>query len=247
MTQAGDYHDEDEANALRTAEYVLGVLSSDEEQQLRDAATRDPELRAQIAHWEQNLTRIADQLPSVPPPEKIWRGIREVMKAEVEARPLAQPQARPSLWNNAAFWRGVSFASLATAAAACLIAIIPLFRPALPGAAQSRLVAALTAAEGPATFVATYDPQHRQMLIVPASMLREPERVPELWLVTRDKRVISLGVVSPEQPRAVAIPPHLVSETGAGAALVITLEPPGGAPGGVATGPAIAKGDLSPI
>jgi anti-sigma-K factor RskA len=247
MTQAGDYNDEDEANALRPAEYVLGVLNSAEEQRLREAATRNPELRAQIARWEQNLARIADQLPGVPPPEKIWRGIRQAMKVETGARAFAQRPAPPSLWNNAAFWRGVSFASLATTAAACLVAIIPLFRPELPDPAQSRLVAALAAAEGPATFVATYDPQHKQMLIVPAAMLKEPERVPELWLVTRDKRVISLGVVSPAQPRAVVIPPHLVAETRAGAALVITLEPPGGAPGGVATGPAIATGDLSPI
>ncbi len=247
MTQQGDYDNEDEANALRPAEYALGVLSPAEEQRLREAAARDPVLRAQIAAWEQNLARIADNLPGVPPPERIWRGIDQAMSSESQARASASRAPARSLWDNAAFWRGVSFASLATAAAACLVAVLPLLRPELPPPAQNRLVAALSAAEGPASFVATYDPLHNQILIVPASMLKEPERVPELWLVTRDKRVISLGVVSPEQPRAVAIPPHLVAETGVGAALVITLEPPGGAPGGVATGPAIAKGDLSPI
>ena len=152
-----------------------------------------------------------------------------------------------SLWENIAFWRGLSLAGFGTAVAASIIAVLLFWQSSALLSHHKNLVAALQAGGGQAAFVATYDPQRKQMVIVPAQVITETDRVPELWLVTKDKRVVSLGVIASKSAQAIVIPPELVDDTSAGAALVITLEPPGGAPGGVATGPAIAQGELSPI
>jgi anti-sigma-K factor RskA len=237
-------NDEDPGNsgkAVVGAEYVLGLLGPEGEARIRMALNRDPELRADVGEWQDRLARIADDLSPVEPPLHVWSAIRKTIASE-RRRP------RVTAWDSARFWRGVSFASLSTAAAAAAIAVIvSISRPADMSVTQSRLVAALAAAEGRAAFVANYDPLRKQIVIVPANVTVQAGRVPELWLVTKDKRVISLGVVDSAGPMAVIIPPELIAETAPGSALVVTLEPPGGAPGGVATGPAIAKGELSPI
>lgn len=249
MTQSEQNETPDDPKALRAAEYALGVLNSEEEAQIRELAARDSTLRRELIRWEEQLSRFAEELAPVDPPEKVWRSLELYLARGLgEQRGFhVKADAKPSLWNNAAFWRGISFASLATAAAACVVAIAASFQSSTIAPVNGRLVAALAAGEGRAAFVATYDPARKQIVIIPATVLDDPNRVPELWLVTRDNRVISLGVIPSGKAEAVQIPPELVDETSAGAGLVITLEPPGGAPGGVATGPAIAKGELSPI
>ena len=78
----------------------------------------------------------------------------------------------------------------------------------------------------------------------PAVAGEADERVPELWLVVGEDAPLSLGLLSPSGRSELVIPPALADRTAEDATLVITLEPPGGAPGGVATGPAVAVGKL---
>jgi anti-sigma-K factor RskA len=49
------------------------------------------------------------------------------------------------------------------------------------------------------------------------------------------------------QARAARIPDALMPLLSDGALLAVTMEPPGGAPGGVATGPIVAKGGISTL
>jgi anti-sigma-K factor RskA len=251
MTDENGTSTDREEASLRAAELVLGLLPPDEAVRLRREATGNDALSVEIAHWEEKLARMAEDLRPVTPPKSVWTSIERALNAAPSAvaaeagKPVRAPAA--SLWDNIAFWRGLSFAGMGAAVAASIAALVMFWQASALLTDQNRLVAALQAGEGQAAFVATYDPQRKQIVIVPAQIINETERVPELWLVTKDKRVVSLGVIASASAQAVVIPPELVDDTSEGAALVITLEPPGGAPGGVATGPAIAQGELSPI
>jgi len=117
----------------------------------------------------------------------------------------------------------------------------------VPAEPVADLLGALAAEDGVARFVATYDPVDGRLSVVPA-VARDPDgRVPELWIVASSGAVISLGVLDPVRPSAVLVPQTLRDGAASGGLLVVTLEPVGGAPGGVATGPAIAKGSLGRI
>ncbi|MBX2804398.1 MAG: anti-sigma factor [Hyphomicrobiales bacterium] len=251
MTDKNETLPERDEVSLRAAELVLGLLSPIEADEVRREASGNHLLSAEISLWEEKLAGMADELHPVTPPPGLWMSIEEALRAETATRAAKQeaPGQRParSLWNNIGFWRGLSFAGLGTAVAASIFALVMFWQANALLTDQDRLVVALQAGEEQAAFVATYDPQRKQIVIVPAQVINETERVPELWLVTKDKRVVSLGVIASESAQAVVIPPDLIEETSAGAGLVITLEPPGGAPGGVATGPAIAQGELAPI
>ena len=109
------------------------------------------------------------------------------------------------------------------------------------------LVASLTQSGDAPAFVAQYDPL-KQALLIRTAVEDEDEKVPEIWLIPaegdRKGEVLSLGVMDESAPDVVPISDEFVKLIGEGGTLAITMEPPGGSPTGVATGPVIALGQL---
>jgi anti-sigma-K factor RskA len=237
MSPIGD-QDRDGAERPLAAEYALGVLDGPERARAEALAARDPAFAAEVAAWQARLAPLADDVAPVSPPESLW--------ARIEARlPVALPErkpspARPGLWRNLAFWRGLSFGSLGLAAASVAALVIVARTPA-----PVPLLARLGPAAGGATFVAAVDPQRRAVMVIPAALGGADARVPELWLIPADGVPRSLGVFDPDHPAAMPIPEALMPHMTRSAALAVTLEPPGGAPGGRPTGPVIAQGTLA--
>ncbi len=113
--------------------------------------------------------------------------------------------------------------------------------------ASKPLVASLTQSGDAPAFVAQYDPLKKALLIRTA-VEDTDEKVPEVWLIPaqgdRKGEVLSLGVMDEAAPDTLPISDDFVSLIGEGGTLAITMEPVGGAPNGVATGPVIALGQL---
>lgn len=109
------------------------------------------------------------------------------------------------------------------------------------------LVASLTQSGDAPAFVAQYDPLKKALLIKTA-LEDADEKVPEIWLIPaqgdRKGEVLSLGVMDENAPDEVKITDEFIKLIGEGGTLAITMEPAGGSPTGVATGPVIALGKL---
>lgn len=109
------------------------------------------------------------------------------------------------------------------------------------------LVASLTQSGDAPAFVAQYDPVKKALLIKTA-LEDADEKVPEIWLIPaqgeRKGEVLSLGVMDEKAPDEVKITDEFIKLIGEGGTLAITMEPAGGSPTGVATGPVIALGQL---
>lgn len=112
------------------------------------------------------------------------------------------------------------------------------------------LVASLTQSGDAPAFVAQYDPL-KKALLIRTTVQDTDEKVPEIWLIPdqgdRKGEVLSLGVMSEDEPETVRITEDFLPLIGEGGTLAITMEPPGGAPDGVATGPVIALGKLQAL
>lgn len=113
--------------------------------------------------------------------------------------------------------------------------------------ASRPLVASLTQSGDAPAFVAQYDPLKKALLIKTA-LEDADEKVPEIWLIPaqgeRKGEVLSLGVMDEKAPDEVKITDEFIKLIGEGGTLAITMEPAGGSPTGVATGPVIALGKL---
>ena len=135
-------------------------------------------------------------------------------------------------------WQGLTGA--ATAAALGLLALVLTMPAAAP-----QLVAVLNDTDGRPLWLvrASADaPDLSARLLVAGA---PPGRVPELWVLPAGaQRPLSLGLLDPagiNQRTLEALPPDALE---AGSLLEVSLEPPGGSPTGLPTGPVVSKGFL---
>ena len=146
------------------------------------------------------------------------------------------------MWQSLSFWRsfGIASATLAAASVAALayISLVP--------SARAPLMATLSGSAGQPNFVATVTTTGDTLVIVSAALLTTDPRAFELWLIpTGETRPRSLGLVQPGQPIRLEIPSDLAGRLTPNATLAVSLEPPGGSPTGLPTGPVIAAGKLT--
>jgi len=218
---------------LIAAEYVLGVLSAAQRREVERRLAQEPALASEVAFWEERLAGLADTVAPVSPLEATWSRIETAIGAA--SRP-------PSVWQSLTFWRSFAIAS-ATLAAASIAALA--YIGLVPGA-RAPLMATLSGSAGQPNFVASVTATGNTLVIVPAALLTNDPRSFELWLIpTGETRPRSLGLIQPGQPIRLDIPSDLAGRVTPDATLAVSLEPPGGSPTGLPTGPVIAVGKLA--
>ena len=228
-----DTIDPADGGKLIAAEYVLGVLGAEERREVERRLAQEPALASEVAFWEERLTGLADAVAPVSPPQVTWSRIETAIG--VAPRP-------PSVWQSLAFWRSFGIAS-ATLAAASIAALA--YIGLVPGA-RTPLMATLSGSAGQPNFVASVTATGNTLVIVPAALLTNDPRAFELWLIPAgETRPRSLGLIQPGQPIRLDIPSDLAGRVTPDATLAVSLEPPGGSPTGLPTGPVIAAGKLT--
>ncbi|MCZ4291213.1 anti-sigma factor [Hoeflea alexandrii] len=223
---------DDEALA---GEYVLGVLPLAERRRVEERMTRDSDFAALVASWQADLSNLDEAYQ----PETPHKGV----KARIDARLFAEA-ARPAggLWGSLVFWRGLALASVA-AAAAFGIYTSDLRGPSGTGPAPS-LVAELGAPGSSVGLIAALNPEEGAFTITPAAFSPDDGKSLELWLVPGDGVPVSLGLV-PGDGGQLKLDKDLVRKVSDGALLAVSVEPLGGSPTGVATGPVVLSGALT--
>jgi anti-sigma-K factor RskA len=222
-------------------EYVLGVLDAEARAAALARSQADPAFAADVAAWEARLTPLAERVAEVIPPPAVWRRIALQLGVDPGAR-------RPRLTESVGFWRGVAGASLA-AAAACLLALVVVPRPApvvippeAPAASpQPMTVARLAGETGPPMFIATLDAEHHRLMVTPAVVSSVPQHSHQLWLLPASGPPRSLGIVSADRSMMLDMPADMPLD----ATLAVSAEPLGGSPTGLPTGPVVATGTLA--
>ena len=229
--------DREEHGALTAAEYVLGVLAAEECRQAQARIVRDAAFAREVAFWEQRLGPLAEAIAPVAPPADGWSRVESVLRRAQAAN------RRRGVWNNLPLWRGLAFVS-ALIAALCTAALVNLAER--PGA-LAPLVARLDEQTGQPGFIAASNPQDGSVTIVPAVLLGQAQHSLELWVIPPGGKPHSLGLVDPDRPVKVTVPPELRPHVSADSTLAITLEPLAGSPSGDPTGPVVAKGTLAAL
>ncbi len=223
MSGAGRLTEPDEALTVLAGEYVLGTLPRDEAARVAAEADADPVLADAIAAWEERLAPLLPAVPAVPPPELLWPRIASTAFGRARRQ---EPGRGP--FRSLPFWRGVAAASLLAAASAGIALLarppapVPVAVLAPPGAARAAFV--LEAARDGSLTVVPIHPAP-----VPAG------RDLELWSLAEGAHVPRpLGVLP---SGGVRLP---VDRLPAGRAqILVSLEPAGGSPTGLPTGPVL--------
>lgn len=226
MTRPDDALPPHDPDDLLAAEYALGALDAADRARVEHRAGREPAFAARLAWWEGRLAPLAEALPPVPPPD---------LMPAIEARLFGRPAARPPRWR---FWAGAA-GGLAVAAAAG-VALTLLFAPPPPGPGLPALTVTLAAADGALVFAARWDAASATLTVTraagPAATAGQDY---QLWIIRGEAPPEPLGLVRDEA--LVAALPGLAP----GMTLAISLEPLGGSPTGLPTGPVLAAAVVS--
>ena len=216
------------ADAL-AAEYVLGTLRGRARARFERLARSDRALADAVQGWEEVLLPFAEALPPVTPPARVWRAVL--------ARVRGVGVARSSIWSSLGLWRGLALASLATVIALTTA----LLRPAPEGA----LVVVLAGSDARPALVASADRLGRYLNVKPVARVDvAADRALQLWMLPDGGNPRSLGLVSASGVVRVALPAPAEETLRAIPALAVSLEPPGGSPTGLPTGPVLYSGPV---
>jgi anti-sigma-K factor RskA len=225
------------------AEYALGVLDATGRREAERRIARDPVFAREVAFWEARLTPLADAVAPVEPPAHLWDEVEQRLDFGARSRPGAATAEQAGIWQKLAFWRGLAFGSLGLAAASLVGVAVLLTRPPV----QPPLIATLAQQTGGPAFVASVDRDKRLITVIPAAFAPQTGRVPELWLIPPGGNPRSLGLLNPAQTVALTISNELLPHANPNSALAVSIEPPGGSPTGLPTGPVVAQGRLTAL
>ena len=226
--------DPERADAL-AGEYVLGTLRGRARQRFERVARTERIVADAVRGWEERLLPLAEAVSPIAPPSRVWAAILARIRSTAAA-----PRARSLLWTSVGWWRGFALVGLATS----LALAVALLRPAPEGT----LVVVLAGQDAKPALVATSARASRYLTVKAiAPIALAPDRALELWMLPDRGNPRSLGLVSIVSPAGVArieLPTAADQALQSISALAISLEPAGGSPTGLPTGPVLYTGPV---
>ncbi len=221
-------------------EYVLGLLTSAELLDARGRLARDPSFAREVAGWEAHIAPLFDEIAPSPPPASVWAAIEAALAEQPLGSQIARLQRQVRQWR---IGTGVA------AALAGVLAIVGL-RPDGPvpppphTIAQPPLAAAL-APKGGGSISVVYRPDERRLTAIAADLGSHRGHDMELWVLPPGGAPLPLGLVTAEHGQ-LALAAGTSARLVAGSTIAVSLEPVGGSPTGLPTGPVLATAKISP-
>jgi anti-sigma-K factor RskA len=224
-------YDDPELREQLAAEYMLGTMPVLVRRRFERLLANDPDLRRTVEGWTARFDPIDLDDAEEEPPAHVWRAVE---------RRLALPREEPLRqgWlSSLAFWRG------ATLAAAALATSVILYVAVRPGPTPGNVVAILSDDKGDPAWIALGGAHGGDVDVAPIrSVAIDAAHAFELWAI-KDGKPHPLGLLTPEPGRPLSVEAALVPADGV---LAISLEPSGGSPTGLPTGPVQYKGAVLP-
>ncbi len=223
---------------VAAAELALGLLDGEE----RGAALRrvlaEPGFAAQVEWWRSRLAALFDRWPEHAAPPHLAARI----EASLDGTPAPAKTSRFA-------WPALAAVTSAIAASLLLFVMVrpeptvPVSQPIPVARPTSVLVAMLGDAKSPVA--AVYDPANGALRVAAGPGVPDA-RVAQLWVIGGDGVPHSLGLLS---GRPTSLAPKGVDRgrITPGATLAISVEPLGGSPTGLPTGPVVATGVVARV
>jgi anti-sigma-K factor RskA len=253
--------DREDINAV-AAEYVLGTLDPGERASVAQRRRTEPALEAAIRDWEQRLSPLAETVPAVAPPADMLSRIERQLGLPARTTPNAaqsdgqrptplsapasaarQSQARREgsgnvvdLQRRLSRWRRTAIAASALAAGFALAFV---WREVQPAPQQPRYVAVFQKDDASPAFLMTVDLAKRELTVRMVAAEAPPGKTYQLWIAAEPlgRNPRSLGLIDKTEFTVQRAMLARSGEVLRDATFGVSLEPEGGSPTGLPTGP----------
>lgn len=213
-----------------SAEYALGTLRGPARTRMERMIAEDARVRAAAWRWESYLGGWAHGVPAQAPPARVWRNIQQRLQHERGA-------GGASWWNR---W----LLALPVTAVALLIAVLLsiLSSPDRP----IDHVAVFSNETGESIWVISASSGSGQLQLRAESVTSAGDnKVYELWLLPPDGTPRSLGLLPEAGSTQRQLPEATVAVLQQTRGLAVSVEPSGGSPTGLPTGPVVYQAALT--
>ena len=220
------------------AELALGVLEGDERAAALRRMIADPAFARDVEQWRTHFGTLFSGVAERAAPD----GILPRVEARIDGvREVAAIRPR-NMWKPTALAASVA-ALMMTAIAFRPVPVAPVTPVAV---ATAPLIAAMAAADGSQGQPALYDAASG-IVKIPGALAIPKGRSAQLWAIEGDKAPVPLGVFRESAPGLYVAEAKMGAVIAPGTTLAISIEPIGGSPTGLPTGPVIASGKLSKV
>jgi anti-sigma-K factor RskA len=239
------------------AEYALGILRGPARRRFERLIENDAALAQRVEVWAKRLDPLIEAVPPIEPPAHVWNEIdRRIGPAPrpagrgffdfLFARPAAAiPNlANAGLWYCLNFWRRVGLA------AAAIAALLFIYLFVAPPSSPTHMALLADAANKP-VLVVSLDLHHDRLTLDAARLpAAESGKSLELWILPPAGNPRSLGVIAGGTIAGGTVSRPLDAKAAidlAHGGLAVSLEPEGGSPTGLPTGPVLYSGPVLPV
>ena len=223
--------------SVLAAELALGLLDGDALQQARALQRDDVNFADEVDAWVRHFELLFAQWPAHEAPASLLRRVQ------------AAAGITAANDNRSTFWKWTT-AGASAVAAALAIAMLnqPVVRtlPPTPLEVAPRTIAvAFDLGDEPGAVPALVNLTDRRIRVstgldIPAG------RIAQLWLIEGQEAPKPIGLFE-RSGNGLTATITLDRDLPAGAVLAISIEPPGGSPTGLPTGPVVATGQINPV
>jgi len=205
-------------------------------------------LREAVAAWEVYLTPLADAVPPVTPPQRVWNRIEAQLgwrSAELESRlstgnskqNTVKTPANKGLFESFVFWRNLGLGA-SSLAAVLLVALLTL------RAEQDPMMMAVLEDQGVARMVVAQPKSGILMVKMVKPWKPSPNNSMQLWVIPTDGAPRSLGVIN-DTGETKMVTGDMDVKLADGLVFALSKEPKGGSPTGQPTGAILCKGAIA--
>jgi anti-sigma-K factor RskA len=215
---------------MTAAELALGLLDGEARAAALRRVLADPDFAREVEQWRQRLAGLFDDYPEVAAPDSV-------------AARLAAPEPLPQARATSGFrW---PIAALVGAVAA-MLALFVVLQPTsqVAGPPHHMMVASLMMSDKSSAVPAMVDMTTGEMRIGEAGMAPQ-DKTAQLWMIGGDGVPKPMGMLASTGPSRMMLPMEKRRGLKAGIMLAVSIEPLGGSPTGLPTGPVVASGKLS--
>lgn len=227
-----------EDDELLAAELAFGLLAGEEQRAAQIRLAGDTDFAAAYARWQDYAAAMFHDAGQAPRPS-VWSVIEARLPANDMGRAMV-PRATLRWWQGGA--AAACVAALALGVLAMRQPTQVFVRVPVAQAPTAPMVAVLTGKQGLVTV--SFDPASGRMTSA-ANGLVLGDHVPELWVIPADGKPRSMGVVHAAGPSWGKVPAPAIRALSAGVTLAVSIEPVGGSPSGLPTGPVILTGKMA--
>ena len=221
------------------AEYVLGTLSGAARKRFEYYISQDPSLQALVQKWGQVLNPMGSLVEAIEPPKRVWK--------EIERR-LNLKNSNKSLWSSLALWRTISLiGATLTIVVGLYLGPFKSIQPSLP----TDYLAVIENSQSQGAWVISTDLKQKRLIVrnLKTQQIASNKDF-ELWLLPDAskkktfKSPISVGLIRASAMTELSLSDKVFNAIQQAGGVAVSLEPQGGSPTGLPTGPVLYQGKL---